>query len=161
MKASRPAEVLHESSDQAAAPRTRKSANFEIGSRRASSLPSSRYLYSFSSSKANRIGARHLRMDQRGTATLGQYCTASLQTECFRWIGAVALRHVQPRKIRNSSRCSHRPLDFNRHGNGIAVVFHQVQQRSFLAHATFKDSQIRPRWSLRLRRNIDNFSRSC
>src|SRR5882762_9436836 len=99
-------------------------------------------------------------MDQRGTATLAAVLRRFLANGvAFDGIGAVAFRHVQPRKTPYEFRDAPAGrLNFNRHGDGIAVVFHQVQQWKFFGA---RDVQGFPELALAGRSvpagNIDNF----
>jgi len=94
-------------------PHQEKAQTLKIGSRRASSSRSSRTYRVFRHRKANANRARHLRVDQRGgRGARGQYCDRFLANGvAFDGIGAVALRHVQPGKLRTSFEMLRRPSE--------------------------------------------------
>jgi len=110
--------------------------------------------------KRMRIGARNVRMDQRGAAA-GRGSTAPLPCNgvALDGIGAVAFRHVAAGKPSHKFRDAPAGrLNFHRHGDGVAVVFHQVEKRKLLAT---RDVQGFPELALAGRtfsaRNIDDF----
>src|SRR6266849_8490786 len=82
-----------------------------------------------------RIRPRDVRVDQRGAqalaAVVGGAFASRITLERLR---AVALLNMQPGKTSDQFRdASARGLHFHGNGNGIAVVFDQIQERKFLA----------------------------
>ena len=81
-----------------------------------------------------RIRPRYVRMNQRRPPSLAAILHRILaHRKTFEWIGAVALRHMQPReaphKFRNAAPGR---LHFHRNRNRVPVVLDQIQQRQLL-----------------------------
>ena len=75
-----------------------------------------------------------MRVNQRGAATIAHILNGFLADGvAFQRIGAVAFRDVQAGKAADEfGNAATGGLYFDRHGNGVAVVFNQIKQRKLL-----------------------------
>src|SRR6202521_2089480 len=80
------------------------------------------------------IRARHMRVDERRAATLAAILHRVLADGiAFERVGAVAFRNMQIRKAANKFRnAAAGSLHFDGYGNGITIVFDEIQKRQLL-----------------------------
>ncbi len=81
-----------------------------------------------------RIGSGNMGVDQRGTASFANVGDRFLaDSEAFQGIGTVAFGNVQTGKTPGEPRnAAAGGLNFNRNGNGVAIVFDEIKERKLL-----------------------------
>ena len=96
--------------------------------------------------KGMRIRPRHVRMNKCGSLAFAHiFDRFFANAVAFNRIRSIAFRDMQTGKSRHQLRnASARGLHFNRHGNRVAVVFDQIQNRQFLCA---RDVQRFPKFS--------------
>src|SRR3984957_6270712 len=81
------------------------------------------------------VGARYVRVNERWPTALPAVLNGGFADGiAFQRVGPIAFRDVQARETAGEFRdAAARGLDFDRNGNGVAVVFNEVDQREFFS----------------------------
>src|ERR1700722_5069338 len=77
------------------------------------------------------VGARYVRVNERWPTALPAVLNGGFADGiAFKRVGTIAFRDVQARETAGEFRdAAARGLDFDRNGNGVSVVFNEVDQR--------------------------------